>query len=155
MSQDLNPALPWLDALHWDRDGLIPAIAQDRESGRVLMFAYMAFGVTFEVPVIVIVLVRIGLVSVAKLKEWRPYVIVGAFVVGAIFTPPDVLSQLMLAVPLWLLFELGLLLARFFAQPPAATSAQEGQEGDWQALNAAEMEAAQAELRERQAGKDE
>lgn len=120
-----------------------------------VLSTFMAFGVTFEVPVIVIVLVRIGLVSVDKLKEWRPYVIVGAFVVGAIFTPPDVLSQLMLAVPLWLLFELGLLLARFFAQPPAASEAQEGQPGDWQALSAAEMEAAQAELRERQSGKEE
>lgn len=74
---------------------------------------FMAFGITFEVPVIVIVLVRIGVVSIDKLKEWRPYMIVGAFVVGAVFTPPDVLSQVMLAVPLWLLFELGVFLARF------------------------------------------
>lgn len=74
---------------------------------------FIAFGVTFEVPVVVIVLVRLGVVSLAKLRSIRPYVIVGAFVIGAIFTPPDVVSQLLLAVPLWLLYELGLLVARF------------------------------------------
>ena len=74
---------------------------------------FVAFGVTFEVPIVVIVLVRTGVVSVAKLKEARPYVIVGAFVVGAVFTPPDVVSQCLLAFPLWLLFELGLWLASF------------------------------------------
>src|SRR3954452_5575048 len=80
---------------------------------------FIAFGVTFEVPVIVIVLVRMGIVSLEKLRRIRAYVIVGAFVVGAIFTPPDVVSQLLLAVPLWLLYELGLLMARF-TLPPAA-----------------------------------
>jgi sec-independent protein translocase protein TatC len=79
---------------------------------------FIAFGVTFEVPVIVIVLVRMGIVSLEKLRSIRAYVIVGAFVVGAIFTPPDVVSQLLLAVPLWLLYELGLLMARF-TLPPA------------------------------------
>lgn len=78
-----------------------------------VMTTFLAFGVTFEVPVIVIVLVRTGLVSIAKLQEARPYVIVGAFVIGAIFTPPDVLSQFLMAVPLWLLYELGIVLARF------------------------------------------
>jgi sec-independent protein translocase protein TatC len=76
---------------------------------------FMAFGITFEVPVLVIVLVRAGFVSVAKLREIRPYVVVGAFVAGAIFTPPDVLSQLLLAVPLWLLYELGIFLAGFMS----------------------------------------
>ncbi len=79
---------------------------------------FIAFGLTFEVPVIVIVLVRMGVVPLDKLRKIRPYVIVGAFVVGAVFTPPDVVSQLLLAVPLWILYELGLLLARF-ALPPA------------------------------------
>ena len=74
---------------------------------------FIAFGVTFETPVVVIVLVRFGVVSLEKLRSLRGYVIVGSFVVGAIFTPPDILSQVMLAVPLWLLFELGLLVARF------------------------------------------
>ena len=81
---------------------------------------FIAFGVTFEVPVVVIVLVRAGLVSIQKLKEIRPYVIVGAFVIGAIFTPPDVISQVMLAVPLWLLYELGIVLARFVVKPSGA-----------------------------------
>jgi sec-independent protein translocase protein TatC len=72
---------------------------------------FMAFGVTFQVPVAVVLLVRMGVVSVAKLREIRPYVVVGAFVVGAIFTPPDVVSQLMLAVPLWLLYEAGIVVA--------------------------------------------
>ena len=85
-----------------------------------VLTSFIAFGVTFEVPVIVIVLVRAGLVSLDKLKEIRPYVIVGAFVIGAIFTPPDVLSQVMLAVPLWLLYEAGLVLARFVGRPAAA-----------------------------------
>src|SRR4029077_2633334 len=74
---------------------------------------FIAFGITFEVPVIVIVLVRLRVVSLDKLRSIRSYVIVGAFIVGAIFTPPDVVSQLLLAVPLWLLYELGMLLARF------------------------------------------
>jgi len=78
---------------------------------------FVAFGVTFEVPVVVIVLVRMRIVTLEKLRSIRGYVIVGAFVVGAIFTPPDVVSQLLLAVPMWLLYELGMLMARFFAQP--------------------------------------
>jgi len=81
---------------------------------------FIAFGLTFETPVVVIVLVRLRIVSLEKLRAARPYVIVGAFVVGAVFTPPDVISQLLLAVPLWLLFELGLLLARFVAVDPPA-----------------------------------
>jgi sec-independent protein translocase protein TatC len=82
---------------------------------------FVAFGITFEVPVIVIVLVRLRLVTLDKLRAIRTYVIVGAFIVGAIFTPPDVVSQLLLAFPLWLLFELGLLLARFVAPPQVET----------------------------------
>jgi len=72
---------------------------------------FMAFGITFQVPVAVIVLVRMGVVTVAKLREIRSYVVVGAFVVGAIFTPPDVVSQFMLAIPLWLLYEAGIVVA--------------------------------------------
>lgn len=72
---------------------------------------FMAFGVTFQVPVAVVVLVRMKMVTVAKLREIRPYIIVGAFVAGAIFTPPDVVSQFMLAMPLWLLYEAGIVVA--------------------------------------------
>jgi sec-independent protein translocase protein TatC len=86
---------------------------------------FIAFGITFEVPVVVIVLVRMRMVTLDKLRAIRSYVIVGAFVAGAIFTPPDVVSQLLLAVPLWLLYELGMLMARFFVPPLAEDSAAE------------------------------
>ena len=78
------------------------------------MTTFLAFGLTFEVPVVVVVLVKLGMVRIAKLKEIRPYIIVGAFVIAAVVTPPDVLSQLLLAVPLCLLYELGILVARFY-----------------------------------------
>jgi sec-independent protein translocase protein TatC len=81
---------------------------------------FVAFGVTFEVPVIVIVLTRMGIVSVEQLRQGRPYVIVGAFVVAAIVTPPDVLSQIMLAVPLWILYECGILMSVFLGKRPLA-----------------------------------
>ncbi len=84
-----------------------------------VMTMFIAFGLTFETPVVVVVLVRMRVVSLDKLKSIRPYVIVGAFVIGAIFTPPDVISQCLLAVPLWLLYELGLQLARFVSVPEA------------------------------------
>jgi sec-independent protein translocase protein TatC len=74
---------------------------------------FLAFGLTFEIPIVVIILVRAGVVSVEKLREVRPYVIVGAFVVAAVVTPPDVLSQFMLAMPMCLLYEAGLFFARF------------------------------------------
>jgi sec-independent protein translocase protein TatC len=82
-----------------------------------VMTLFMAFGITFEVPVAVVLLVKMGMVSIAKLREVRPYVIVGAFVIGAIFTPPDVISQFMLAVPMWLLYELGILVAAVITKP--------------------------------------
>jgi sec-independent protein translocase protein TatC len=84
---------------------------------------FLAFGVAFEIPVVVILLVRFGVVSVAKLKDARPYVIVGSFVVAAIVTPPDVLSQFMLAVPMCVLYEAGLLLARFLITPRSGAAA--------------------------------
>ena len=81
-----------------------------------VMTMFIAFGLTFEVPVVVVVLVRMGIVTVQKLKEIRPYVIVGSFVVAAIVTPPDVISQLLLAVPLCLLYEVGIWVAPLFAR---------------------------------------
>jgi sec-independent protein translocase protein TatC len=77
---------------------------------------FLAFGVTFEVPIVIIILARMGIVSVAQLKGIRPYFIVGSFVVAAVVTPPDVVSQLLLAIPMCLLYELGLLMARFLAK---------------------------------------
>ena len=88
------------------------------------MTTFLAFGITFEVPVVVVVLVRMGMVPLVKLKEIRPYVIVGAFVISAIVTPPDVLSQLLLAVPMTLLYELGLLVARFYVPKPSEDDTQ-------------------------------
>ncbi|MGB8857032.1 MAG: twin-arginine translocase subunit TatC [Burkholderiales bacterium] len=78
---------------------------------------FVAFGVTFEVPVLVVILVKVGVVSVQKLRDIRSYVIVGAFIIGAIFTPPDVVSQIMLAVPLWLLYEVGIIAAAMISRP--------------------------------------
>jgi len=78
---------------------------------------FMAFGLAFQVPVALVVLVRLGVVEVAKLREWRPYFIVGAFIVAAVVTPPDVVSQLALAIPMCLLYEIGLLAARLVSRP--------------------------------------
>jgi sec-independent protein translocase protein TatC len=83
---------------------------------------FFAFGVTFEVPIAVILVVRVGIVSLEKLREIRPYVIVGAFVVAAVVTPPDVASQVLLAVPLWLLYEVGLLVAAWMGKPTPQTT---------------------------------
>jgi sec-independent protein translocase protein TatC len=80
---------------------------------------FFAFGICFEVPIFTVVLVWAGLVTPSALAEQRPYVIVGAFIVGMVLTPPDVISQTLLAVPMWLLFEAGLLCARLFAPKPA------------------------------------
>ncbi len=79
---------------------------------------FFAFGLAFEVPIAVVMAVRFGWVSIKQLNEVRGYVIVGAFIVGAIFTPPDVISQFMLAMPMWLLYELGILVAKFTKQAP-------------------------------------
>jgi sec-independent protein translocase protein TatC len=97
------------------------SVAPDIESYLdFVLTMFLAFGVTFEVPIIVIVLVRMGFVTVEKLKSIRPYVIVGAFVVAAVVTPPDVTSQLLLAVPMCLLFEIGLFVAPWFKKVTTA-----------------------------------
>ncbi|HWK69386.1 MAG TPA: twin-arginine translocase subunit TatC [Burkholderiaceae bacterium] len=88
-----------------------------------VMTMFIAFGVTFEVPIAVILLVKSGIVTVQKLRSARGYVIVGAFIIAAVVTPPDVVSQFMLAVPLCLLFELGVLVA-------SSLKKQEAQAGD-------------------------
>ena len=88
---------------------------------------FLAFGVTFEIPIVVILLVRMGLVSVEKLRDARPYVIVGAFVIAAVVTPPDVLSQFMLAVPMIVLYEAGVFLARFVNVRSKAEAENQGQ----------------------------
>lgn len=112
-----------------------------------VMTMFLAFGIAFEVPVALVVLVKMGVVDVEKLKEWRSYFIVGAFVVAAVVTPPDVVSQLSLAIPMCLLYELGILACRLITKPapantlPVAVDAQESAKMD------AEFEQAEAEFR--------
>lgn len=86
-----------------------------------VMTLFFAFGLAFEVPIAVVMAVRFGWVSIVALKDARGYVVVGAFVIGAIFTPPDIISQFMLAVPMWLLYELGIVVAAFTGKKPEPT----------------------------------
>ncbi len=102
-------------------------VAVMTDIGKYLDFVltlFLAFGFTFEVPVAVVILVRMGVVSIEKLKDIRAYVVVGAFVIGAIFTPPDVVSQIMLAVPLWILYEVGIIVAQWVGKSAAADEAR-------------------------------
>jgi sec-independent protein translocase protein TatC len=108
-----------------------------------VILIFLAFGVAFEVPIVTVVLVKMGLASAESLAKKRPYVIVAAFVVGMFLTPPDVVSQIMLAIPIWLLFELGLFFSRFMlvskneAEEPV--EAEEG--GGYTPLSEEDMEA--------------
>jgi sec-independent protein translocase protein TatC len=87
-----------------------------------VLVMFVAFGTSFEVPVAVVILVLLGLVTPAQLSQARGYVIVGIFVVAAVLTPPDAISQLMLALPMMVLYELGLIAARLVARPKAVAS---------------------------------
>lgn len=78
---------------------------------------FFAFGITFEIPVVTVVLVWAGITTTEALASKRPYVIVGAFVLGMLLTPPDMISQTLLAVPMWLLFEVGIVFSRFVTKP--------------------------------------
>lgn len=106
--------------------GITPeGVAMMTDISRYLDFVlvlFLVFGLCFEVPVAVVILVLLGVVSVEQLRQARPYVIVGAFVVAAIATPPDVLSQILLAVPMCLLYELGIVAARFLTRGDAAAA---------------------------------
>ncbi|WP_227676797.1 twin-arginine translocase subunit TatC [Psychrobacter arenosus] len=84
------------------------------------MKLFMVFGLTFEIPVVTLLLILAGIVSTDTLADKRRYIIVGCFAVSAIVTPPDGVSMLMLAIPMWLLFELGLGLARILVRPTKA-----------------------------------
>ena len=77
-----------------------------------VMMLFLAFGITFEVPIATIILVATGMTTVKKLSKIRAYVLVGAFALGMLLTPPDIISQTLLALPMWLLFEFGLLMCR-------------------------------------------
>jgi sec-independent protein translocase protein TatC len=83
-----------------------------------VMTLFFAFGVAFEVPIATIILVWLGITTPEKLRHKRPYVIVGAFVVGMFLTPPDVISQTLLALPMWVLFELGVIFSKGFMRKP-------------------------------------
>lgn len=90
-------------------------VAVMTDIGRYLDFVlkiFIAFGVAFEVPIVTLVLVKMGVTTPQQLGSKRPYVIVAAFIVGMLLTPPDVVSQILLAIPVWILFELGLVLSR-------------------------------------------
>jgi sec-independent protein translocase protein TatC len=108
-----------------------------------VMTMFLAFGFAFEVPVALVVMVKLGVVSVEKLKEWRSYFIVGAFVVAAVVTPPDVVSQLSLAIPMCLLYELGILAARLVSRPAPADAVAPVVETEMDA----EMDSAEEEFR--------
>ncbi|PHS27151.1 MAG: twin-arginine translocase subunit TatC [Methylophaga sp.] len=81
---------------------------------------FFAFGIAFEVPIVTLLLIWTGVSTVESLAEKRPYIIVGAFVMGMLLTPPDIISQTLLALPVWILFELGLFCARFLPQKKEA-----------------------------------
>ncbi len=78
---------------------------------------FFAFGLAFEVPIVTILMIWTGFTTREALSEKRPYIIVGAFVLGMLLTPPDIISQTLLAVPIWLLFEAGIFFSRFFKKP--------------------------------------
>jgi sec-independent protein translocase protein TatC len=89
-----------------------------------VMTMFLAFGAAFEVPIVVVVLARMGVVSIDKMREWRGYFIVVAFIVAAIITPPDIVSQLALAIPMCLLYEVGLWAAKIFIKRTQAPEEQ-------------------------------
>lgn len=106
----------------------------------VMMF--MAFGIGFEMPIATILLITTGMTTAEKLRQKRPYVIVGAFVMGMLLTPPDVVSQIMLAIPMWILFELGIIASKFFKvrvkEAGEAKEARDKADNDAQDAKAAE-----------------
>ncbi len=86
---------------------------------------FLAFGITFEVPIATIILVATGLTTPEKLASMRPYIVVGAFAIGMLLTPPDIISQTLLAIPMWILFEIGILFSRILLsdrEPDQATN---------------------------------
>jgi len=121
---------------------------------------FFAFGVAFEVPIATILLVWIGATTPESLAQKRPYIIVGAFVIGMLLTPPDVISQTLLALPMWLLFEIGLVASRYFlrlkkerAEEPEAAETLEGEDAMDDALD--RYEAEEVQNRTNNSGKEE
>ncbi len=104
-----------------------------------VILVFLAFGAAFEVPIVTVVLVMMGVTTPEDLARKRPYVVVGAFVVGMLLTPPDIISQTLLAVPMWLLFEAGILFSRILVRRRAEREAEEAAED--RPLTDEEMEA--------------
>lgn len=107
-------------------------VAMMTDIGQYLDFVltiFFAFGVAFEIPVATFLLIWVGVVEVATLKKSRPYVVVGCFVVGMVLTPPDVFSQTLLALPMWFLFEVGLIFGGLAIKDRAKAEAAEADEG--------------------------
>jgi sec-independent protein translocase protein TatC len=106
---------------------------------------FLAFGLAFEIPVATMLLIKAGIASPESLKEKRPYVFIGCFVVGMLVTPPDMISQTLLAVPMWLLFEAGLIGARFLGSKKTEdadqTDGEESEPADSQAVAMIDNEA--------------
>lgn len=118
-------------------------VAVMTDIGKYLDFVltlFFAFGAAFEVPVVTFVMVWLGVVTPDALVRKRPYVIVGAFVLGMVLTPPDVISQTLLAIPMWLLFELGVFMARTFVPSKKTPDDDTGHE-EYEPPTAAEMDA--------------
>ncbi len=89
-----------------------------------------AFGVAFEVPIATILLIMFGVTTIEKLKKNRPYIVIGAFVVGMLLTPPDIISQTLIAIPMWLLFEAGLIFAPLFVRKEKEDAETSGDDTD-------------------------
>ena len=102
---------------------------------------FLAFGVAFEVPIITVAMVAMGATTPARLREIRPYVIVGAFVIGMLLTPPDVISQTLLAVPVWLLYEIGILFSKMVAPKQGEAAQAAGEEARFRPMTEQEMDA--------------
>ena len=96
---------------------------------------FFAFGVAFEVPIATIILIATGLTDPESLAKKRPYIIVGAFVIGMLLTPPDIISQVMLALPMWFLFELGIIASKFLFKDRIARLKRERQEDDGEVVD--------------------
>jgi sec-independent protein translocase protein TatC len=102
---------------------------------------FFAFGAAFEVPIVTVLLVWTGMSTQQSLRQKRPYIIVGAFVIGMVLTPPDVISQTLLAIPMWLLFELGVFFSGWFIRQKDESAEQGEGAADYQPLSDAEMDA--------------
>jgi sec-independent protein translocase protein TatC len=99
----------------------VPAVVQlTPDMGQYLDFTlslFLAFGLSFEIPILLLMLIKLNLVTPVQLQKFRPYFVVLAFIFGMLLTPPDVLSQVCLALPMWLLYELGYLLSKYWVVP--------------------------------------